>query len=264
MKLSSHQITNLLSDYYQNNFLIKECCLKYKISKSSVIKILKLFGSGGRKRKDYNNNKYTCNESFFSEIDCHEKAYWYGFICADGNIYNNKLQIGLDKADENHLLKFCKRLNYNGPIYNDGTCKKLIISRKNLVDDLKKLGLVENKTALIDENIFIKIPSQYLKSAILGYIDGDGCFSRKLNGIEFSLLGNFSFLNFIIDFFGKQNVLVKEPKKDKRTKHTFYINKFFPLERACDIIDILYSDGSEDFLERKREKLIYERQPASI
>ena len=57
------------------------------------VKILKKFGTGGRKREEYDNNKYFCNESFFETIDSHEKAYWFGFICADGNIYNQKLQM---------------------------------------------------------------------------------------------------------------------------------------------------------------------------
>jgi hypothetical protein len=248
---------SLLIDYYQNKLTIKLCMAKYGGSKSTIIRLLRTLGCGGRRRSEYNNNQYSCDESFFEKIDSHEKAYWFGFICADGNIYKQKLQIGLNKNDENHLKKLCKRINYNGPFNSYCNEKKLTISRKKIVQDLKNLGLIENKTLHIDENIFNKIPKEYLRSAILGYIDGDGCFSfRKNKFVIFSLLGNESFLNFICNFFKKNGILIKPPKKDKRTKQTFYISYFINQKRLDSMFQLLYVDGSEDFLNRKQEKLI--------
>ena len=259
MKLSNTEIQNFLNDYYVNKLTVKICSQKYNIGKSTALKILKKFGTGGRKRDEYDNNKYACNESFFEKIDSHEKAYWFGFICADGNIYNQKLQIALNKKDENHLLKFCKQINYNGPIYNDRTLKRLMICRKKLVQDLKKLGIQENKTFLIDQEIFGQVPNQYIRSAILGYIDGDGSFSIKNNGVNFTLVGNYSFLNFIVSFLRENGISLNEPKKDKRTRQTYYINKYLSKDNCCKMVDILYSEGSSDYLERKRNKLIYEK-----
>jgi hypothetical protein len=261
MKLNKREIDLLLLDYYQNKLTIKDCIPKYKISKSTISKILKTFGIGGRKRVDYNNNLYTCEESFFEKIDCHEKAYWFGFICADGNIYNGKLQIGLHKKDSMHLKKFCERIKYNGPLYNDRDCVKLIISRKKIVEDLRLLGISENKTHLIDQSIFDKIPKKFLKSALLGYIDGDGSFSIKKYGIIFNLLGNCSFLEWVIDFFKDFGLKISEPKKDKRTKSTFYCSKFLQGKNLAIFLNCIYTNGSQDFLERKRIKLNYERQP---
>lgn len=259
MKLSNSKIQEMLHDYYINKFTVKICRSKYGVGKSTVLKILKLYGSGGRKRDDYGNNKYSCDESYFDAINSHEKAYWFGFICADGNIYNKKLQICLNQKDEQHLFKFCKQINYTGPIYNDGTNKRLMVCRKNLVQGLKNLGLVENKTFLIDEKIFNKIPAEYIKSAVLGYIDGDGSFSISKYGVSFNLVGNFHFLKFINSFFHERGVFITEPKKDKRTKQTYYINKWFSKKNCCKMIEILYSNGSQDFLERKKEKLNHEK-----
>jgi hypothetical protein len=257
--LNNEEILMMLSDYYDNKKTIKECMLKYKVGKSTVIKYLHQKGSGGRKRKDYGNNKYECNEYFFENIDNHEKAYWFGFIAADGNIYNNKLQICLDSKDEDHLVNFCKRIGYNGIIYTDRTCKRLMICRKKIVDDLKLLGIKENKTHLIDDNIFNKIPQEYIRSAILGYIDGDGSFSVKKTGVTFSIVGNLSFLYFLKDFFIKNEIELPDPKKDKRTKSTFYCSRFLKKDLIELLVKCLYDNGSQDFLARKRDKLNYEK-----
>jgi hypothetical protein len=254
--LQEYEIKNLLKDYYENKFTIKKCIEKYGSSKSTIIKLLKTRGSGGRSRVEYNNNKYFCNECFFEKIDSHEKAYWFGFICADGNIYNNKLQIGLHQKDSDHLIRFCERLSYNGPLYKDReNTIKLIISRKKIVQDLKKIGLVENKTHLIDETVFNKIPNEYLKSAILGYIDGDGSFHIRKTGIVFSIVGNESFLFFLKNYFSNFNLFLSEPKKDKRTSFTYYSNLFINEKRLESFLNSIYKECSQDFLVRKREKI---------
>jgi hypothetical protein len=260
---TADKVPQIIEDYYINKFLIKDIRVKYSIGKSTVIKILKEFGSGGRSRNEYENNKYSCDESFFENIDNHEKAYWFGFIAADGNIYNGKLQICLNKKDEEHLNKFCKRINYNGPIYDDRSLKRLMICRKKITEDLKVLGIIENKTLSINEKIFDNIPKEYLISAILGYIDGDGCFSfTRKTGIQFSIVGNEGFLNWIRCFFDQKGFLMSEPKKDKRTKQTFQIH-FWINDKKLDLVfDLLYRNTSLDFLERKKNKLIklYEKR----
>jgi hypothetical protein len=254
--LAEEEISSILNDYYNNKLTIKQCVFKYNSSKSTIINLLKKRGYGGRKRESYNNNKYECDESFFEKIDSHEKAYWFGFIAADGNIYNQKLQIGLNKKDENHLLKFCQRIKYSGPLYNDRSMKKLMICRKKIVKDLKNLGLIENKTYSIDGCIFDKIPSAFEKSAILGYIDGDGSFSviKKTGITRFSIVGNEPFLLYLSKFFDKNGLKMSCPKKDKRTVQTFYSSIHLCGDRLDIFLDCIYG-GSEDFLKRKRDKL---------
>lgn len=47
---------------------------------------------------------YKINENYFEKIDSENKAYWIGFISADGNVYKNKLSIELNNKDD-ELLK---------------------------------------------------------------------------------------------------------------------------------------------------------------
>jgi len=254
--LKESEIQDLLNDYYENKYTIKRCVEKYASSKSTIINLLKKRGTGGRSRDDYNNNIYQCDESFFEQVDSHEKAYWFGFIAADGNIYNQKLQIALNEKDEEHLIKFCKRIGYTGVLYDDRTIKRLMICRKKIVLDLKKLGLIENKTLLIDETIFDQIPKEYLRSCILGYIDGDGSFYYSGKYLNFSIVGNEKFLIFLRKYFCDFGIKLSTPKKDKRTKQTFYSYSRLNKEYIDSLLNILYKDASEDFLERKQNKLL--------
>lgn len=253
----------VLKEYYENKKTVKEVSAIFNISKSLCLRILKDHGSGGRSREESAYKKYECNEDFFEIIDTPEKAYWFGFIAADGNIYNNKLQIGLAKKDKNHLEKFCKRIGFNGQIYkdhkkliNDFGCK-LIVARKKIVSDLKRHGMEENKTHKIDETIFDKIPEEFFWNAFHGYFDGDGCFTGK-KYLEMNLLGNESFLKFILDRLREEGLDYEGgPYRDKRTKHTWAFSLRVTEKRKNLFKKLFYEGGSKDFLERKKEKLYY-------
>ncbi|MEJ2251040.1 MAG: hypothetical protein P8Y97_15480 [Candidatus Lokiarchaeota archaeon] len=66
--------------------------------------------------KNYSNQQYhlyhpKLKSNFFKDINNKEKAYWLGFLCADG--YINKTRKGrfgieLSSKDKNHLRYFCK------------------------------------------------------------------------------------------------------------------------------------------------------------
>lgn len=50
------------------------------------------------------------NRHIFDNIDNEEKAYWLGFILADGylNLDKHMLRIKLGNKDKQHLIKFIK------------------------------------------------------------------------------------------------------------------------------------------------------------
>ena len=64
---------------------------------------------------------YKYNKKYFEVIDTEEKAYWLGFIAADGNVRKDflKMRIELNIKDKNHLEKFKKSLDTP----NKGICK---------------------------------------------------------------------------------------------------------------------------------------------
>ena len=83
---------------------------KYNVSRQKISEILKE-NNIEVKRKDL----IYIDETLFDSIDNEEKAYWLGFMYADGYISSKNNQIGLQLAikDIEHLQKFNNFLNYS-------------------------------------------------------------------------------------------------------------------------------------------------------
>lgn len=143
--------------------------------------------------------EYNCNKNFFENIDSEEKAYWLGFIMADGWIsINDKTNSGtvgieLQKRDEEHLKKFNKLIEGNYKISErERTCNLSKEEDKNklfktsyikiysikMAEDLVKLGCIQNKTYNLK---FPVIEEELIRHFIRGFFDGDGCVRIRTN-----------------------------------------------------------------------------------
>lgn len=49
-------------------------------------------------------HKYKFNESIFKNIDSKEKAYWHGFLSADGFINSNLNMLGVELSIKDEIL----------------------------------------------------------------------------------------------------------------------------------------------------------------
>lgn len=136
----------------------------------------------------------TINTQYFKEINSYNKAYLLGFIAADGAIVQNKgfstktLTITIHAKDIAVLELLKLELNSSLSIKNitskskslssyklDVNHKRFTTSKKEIIQDLEKVGLTSNKS-LTMPNLVVNIPKEYRKAFILGYFDGDGCF----------------------------------------------------------------------------------------
>lgn len=174
----------LIKDLYlQNNSMFK-IAKQLKISPRTVKKILQ-----EQSVEIFDNNKYkskTFNQTYFDTIDTSEKAYWLGFIYADGNITKRKIsdrfQIKLNLEDISHLykLKDCLCSNHSIGKYKMNTKYGLIkycmfaISNQHLVDSLLDKGVVYQKTKQLKFPSTKVLPKEYVSHFIRGYFDGDG------------------------------------------------------------------------------------------
>lgn len=118
------------------------------------------------------------NDTYFSEIDTAEKAYWLGFLYADGCVRDRDNQIALDlqRGDRGHVEEFSNALDSEYKITDfehEGSEKtRTFITSEEMVEDLMSHGCIPNKThkdTLPDLSDNMKPPF------IRGYFDGDGC-----------------------------------------------------------------------------------------
>ena len=204
-------------------------------------------------------NKQNCskfNERIFDQIDSEEKAYWLGFIFADGyisssplrkevkSIYQFELSLGI--KDIEHLNKFKIFMAYEKDIIIDENRCRFIVSNKHLWTVLNELGCTPNKSLYLT---FPNIPQNLVKHFIRGYFDGDGCISRYVHNTcitpHIELLGTKQFLEQVLLYSG----VSAKYKQDKRhSEETWSLE--WSKQEGINFINYLYQDCSI-YLNRK-------------
>lgn len=146
--------------------------------------------------------RYTCNESFFTVIDSEAKAYWLGFIAADGNVHRDTLSIGLAPVDNVHLHAFVVALSGTQQVTTrqkvDGfSVATLKLNSVAMVRSLAQYGVVPRKSLTFDWPA--AVPDHLIRHFLRGYIDGDGSWHWKPSRVgrptwTISLVGTDAFL----------------------------------------------------------------------
>jgi len=199
--------------------------------------------------------KIKINENFFEEINNEEKAYWLGFIVADGAILrNNCLRIELSSKDHNHLEKFKNSLQSDHDIkistkYDEKYSKfkrkysRIQIKSKKIKNNLFTYGIIQNKSS---KTFFPDIRKDLIPHFVRGYYDGDGWISKGVVGI----CGNEKLIIEIKKIIEK-NLLIKNIKLYKVNKTgTTYQFQIYSKENRKKFLNYIYKDASV-FLDRK-------------
>ena len=128
-------------------------------------------------------------KDYFRTIDEESKAYWLGFLYADGCISNDlkTIIIELSAKDLRHIEKFKKAIEapQNIQLYERDGVKfaRIRIGCKEMVSDLIEKGCHPHKTFDVHFPNLDTVPNELIKHFIRGVFDGDGCISltkRKL------------------------------------------------------------------------------------
>lgn len=186
------EIINL---YVNENKTLVEISKMFKTSPGRVCKLLKEYNIKVDIRK------HIFDENFFENIDSEIKAYWFGFLYADGNIDKNiyRCDLLLSIVDIDHLLKFKKAIKYKEDIKfkinkNKKYCHLTLNSHK-LCTNLYNHGCVSNKSLVIK---FPELRQDLIRHFIRGYFDGNGCISIHKQGIGLVFVsGSIEFLESI-------------------------------------------------------------------
>lgn len=147
----------------------------------------------------HHTSKREIRHDFFKRIDSELQAYLLGYIMADGSINDKRatVTIHINEKDK-EIFKLFKIISPNAyiekckptesiatidkrTIKNDGSIR-LAIASSILIEDLHKLGIVQNKT--YEQLSIPKMKESLVRHFIRGYWDGDGWFTwiaRKPN-----------------------------------------------------------------------------------
>lgn len=212
------------------------------------------------------NRKYYLNEDYFKIIDTEEKAYFLGFLYADGAIYaNNKnnrhyFHLTLHSSDLEILEVFKKSIPTNVPLryYSKRNHTSLMISSEKMTKDLINLGCMPCKSFKIRFPTVEQVPDNFVRHFIRGYFDGDGCisFSEKHRRIEMRIMSNINFCYALERYLSKNCNIDKfysQPIFESKNGGEFYTNVAFgKSEYIINFYKLIYNNATV-FLNRKKK-----------
>ena len=199
---TDEQVAYIINKYLNENYTLKQLGKEFNCSYSTIRNLLNKHKIKSRGNKQ----GYPRDEFYFNKIDTEEKAYWLGFLYADGCVHSNNYEISVNITDKEHIEKFkaaIKAFNHNiteiqdKRFQNAKTLYQFSIRDKQLHQDLIKWGCIPQKSLLI--NKIPNIPRDYVSHFLRGYFDGDGSlhYLRGTNNYRISFVGTKDFLNDI-------------------------------------------------------------------
>lgn len=254
--LSQNEINEIVS-MYQNNFSLRKIERRTSHGRPAITKLLEELGVKTTKGNHY--RKYFFNFDFFEKIDNELSAYWLGFLYADGcilsqNIYGEQeFKIAINEKDLELLEKFKKDIKSTYPIRTDNSMVIQSLRSQKTVDDLKKLGCIENKSLILEFPTEKQVPKEFLHHFIRGYFDGDGSISyyQKQENYKpqftINFVGTKNFIEELYKFFNMGSVF-----PDKRRKNSWYLT-INGNQQVKEVYNLLYQDATR-YMQRKYDK----------
>lgn len=263
-------ITKEETEYYHNIYMQGISTLKlgkmFNLSPDTLRENFHKYGLYVRSNKE-NSRRFFADFNYFERIDTAEKAYWLGFIYADGYVSSangKRFGMSLSTKDIDHLEKLNRCLKSTYPIntytvnhgYKIGSeyCR-LIISSDKLYDDLVNQGVYEHKTNIIQKP---NIERQFYAPFILGLFDGDGSIFLNHSKYPFysiNFMGTIDIIEFIQDYFIEEELVSSLNKPyQKREGQSVYALRYGGNVIVEKIMTHLYQTVDTDLpLKRKYE-----------
>lgn len=268
IKWSGDQINYVINAYIHDHITIKELADMFDTSEETVRNLLHKNGVKTKSLSERSKEDRPRDSNFFEVIDTPEKAYWLGFLYADGGISIRKkscsLRINLKKEDDEHLKKFLKAIKgekFSIKYTTKHTKEKdyygcyININDNKIVTDLIDKGCVPKKSLILQFPSEEQVPSFLVSHFLRGYFDGDGSIWYRIIHPEtgtkyfhFNLLGTRDFLLKVQEILQLEHI-----KLDKRNNH--YSLPLCGNKRIYEVLYFLYQDSKSDIeLTRKRDK----------
>ena len=205
-----------------------------------------------------NSKRPFANRNIFQTIDTEEKAYWLGFLYADGSVgsTDNRIELTLAQCDYNHLVKFKNFIGLDNKIAYREKIKayRYVFKDQGVKSDLIKLGCIPKKSLVLTFPTEQQVPPHLLRHFMRGYFDGDGCFCNTNSCFEAGILGTEKFITGFIAALPNsinKTLTIKSGCKNATIKK-YGVYSYYDV---LAFLNFLYQDCTI-FLDRKYEKYL--------
>jgi hypothetical protein len=207
-RLSHREKTELFTKYETGKYTGADLAGYYNISSVAVNALLRRHGYKAKSQSELQ-RKYNIDETFFDVIDTEEKAYFLGFLYADGynNTDRNSVALSLKESDKDILIRLNSLIQPDKPLQyvefkketrgykNSSNQYRLVIANKHISERLTELGCCKNKTHTITFPSEEQVPKHLQRHFVRGYFDGDGWVGEK----AISIVSTLNFCNSLAE-----------------------------------------------------------------
>ena len=188
----SKNIQDKVIEEYIKGVSIRTISEIYQLNRFTVSSFLEKNNIKTTKGNHY--RRYYHTENYFEKIDLEEKAYWLGFMFADGYIVDNSNRYGQDEfgislseKDKDHLEKFKKSIKATNPILiykrNSKTpgepLARILLTSQKTANDLIDKGCIKQKSLVLKPPK--NVPNELIHHFLRGFFDGDGSIAKTKN-----------------------------------------------------------------------------------
>lgn len=234
----------------------------YNLSPNTIGQILRKHNIK-RKNSRVNMSRLSLDIDYFKNIDNCKKAYWLGYITADGCVQKTRAKLTICCKDLELIEKFKKDINSGHKItplsrYDKRTNKTyqeycFQVGNELFVKNIINNGIDEHKTDICE---FPKIKEDFIPYFVAGLFDGDGSVSIKRNNtVVCNLISTKEILDYINDYLF-ENFQIKPCKKIRVTENKPNVYKQYWYKNSIKFLDFIYCGDKEIYLSRKYERYI--------
>lgn len=267
--LTMDQKQQLITEYI-TGAKIKGLAKKFCVSHWSVWRFLKSSGVNIRPDNHQSNRRYNFDTHVFDVIDTQDKAYWLGFLYADGCNYESRYTVMLSLAEEDaeHVRRFALFLKIDRPIRmvnqrGFGSQRQAGINATDMwfSQRLHQLGMIANKSHVLRFPTSDQVPTHLLRHFVRGYFDGDGSITKTIShspsnrpSYGISVTSTDQFCATLVDMIRDELSIdccttIRFPERNNSTRQIGFNGNL----QVASFLDWLYKDATQ-FLVRKHKR----------
>ena len=252
-RLTHKEKTELFTKYETGKYTGADLAKEYPISLTAINGLLRRNGYKAKSQSELQ-RKYNIDETFFDVIDTEEKAYFLGFLYADGcNATNrNAVILSLKEDDKEILEKLNSLLQHKKPLWHTKSGQTtLLISNKHISQRLIELGCHRAKTYTLVFPSEKQVPKHLVRHFVRGYFDGDGWVGEK----AICIVSTLNFCNSLAEILNQElnvnsYIRARHPERKNNIRMLELSNK-----AARKFLNWIYK-GSNIHLQRKYKRYL--------